>query len=72
MLRELADRNQAEAGSCLCAARMCFERLGLVDEGLEWSRRALKKDNASTEHTLRARCNVYMGIGLILQVSLQW
>lgn len=36
--------------------------------GLEWSRRALKKDDSSPNHFLRSRCNVYLGIGNMLKV----
>ncbi len=67
VFRELGERNEADAGSCLAVARMCYERLHLNDEGIEWSKRALKKDMASQDRSLRARANVYLGIGLILK-----
>ena len=67
VFRELADRNQADAGSCLCMAKLCYEKLNLYEEGLEWSKRALKKDDADVNHALKARCNIYLGIGYSLR-----
>ena len=67
VFRELAEKNQAGAGECICTARLCYERLHLYDEGLVWARRALKKDDASSDHFLRARCNIYIGIGCALK-----
>ena len=67
VFRELAQKNQADAGSCLCTAKLCYERLHLYEEGLTWSKRALKKDDASSDHNLRARCNMFLGIGYTLQ-----
>ena len=51
--RDLADKNQADCGTCLCMARMCYDRLHLYEEGMEWARRALKKDDATQDHQLR-------------------
>ena len=66
VFRELADRNHADAGACLAAARICFEQLRLHEEGLAWARRALKKDTSWQERALRARCLIYIGLGCIL------
>ena len=69
VFRELADRNQADAGTCLVAAKLCYERLHRYDEGLRWAETALKKDRATTEQSLRARCNIYLGMGNVLLVK---
>ena len=58
---------QAGAGECICTARLCYEKLHLYEEGLAWARRALRKDDASSDHFLRARCNIYIGIGCALK-----
>ncbi len=71
VLRELGcgERNQADVGTCLCAARICYERLHLYREGETWSERALRKDAASPDRPLRARCCVYLGLGHTLRVK---
>lgn len=67
VFRELAAKHQADAGACLCTARLCYERLHLHEEGLEWARRALRKDDSTSEHALRARANLFVGVGLTLR-----
>ncbi len=54
---------------CMCAARMCYERLHLYQEGCWWSERALRKDDASPDHPLRVRSNIYVGLGHTLRVK---
>ena len=69
VFRELAERNQADAGSCLVAAKLCYERLHRYAEGLTWAETALKKGSATADHFLKARCNIYLGIGNVLLVK---
>eukprot|EP00095_Tigriopus_kingsejongensis_P000698 maker-scaffold58_size443543-snap-gene-2.14 protein:Tk00698 transcript:maker-scaffold58_size443543-snap-gene-2.14-mRNA-1 annotation:"tetratricopeptide repeat protein 7b" len=69
IFRELGQRNQADAGSCLVMAKFCYERLHLYDEGLEWAQRALKRDRKISDQFLKGRCNVYIGIGYLLLVK---
>ena len=45
---------KAGAGECICTARLCYEKLHLYEEGLAWARRALRKDDASSDHFLHA------------------
>jgi tetratricopeptide (TPR) repeat protein len=67
VFRELSEKNQVSAGASLCTARLCYEKLHMYEEGLLWSQRALKKDDSSSDHFLRARCNLYIGIGCMLK-----
>ena len=69
VFREIAERNQADAGVCLAVAKMCFEMLHLYDEGIAWAKRALKKDSTSQDRFLRARCNIFLGIGHMLKAK---
>eukprot|EP00096_Caligus_rogercresseyi_P009540 TRINITY_DN3245_c0_g1_i2.p1 TRINITY_DN3245_c0_g1~~TRINITY_DN3245_c0_g1_i2.p1 ORF type:complete len:911 (+),score=237.41 TRINITY_DN3245_c0_g1_i2:189-2921(+) len=61
--RQVAHINAEEIGPCLVMARLCYEKLARHEEGLEWSKRALKKDKSGFH---KGRCNVYLGIGYSL------
>ncbi|XP_046387434.1 tetratricopeptide repeat protein 7B [Ischnura elegans] len=50
---------------CLLAARLCYEHLNRVSEGVEWSRRAIGREQGSPSG-LMARCQLHLGIGLHL------
>jgi tetratricopeptide (TPR) repeat protein len=43
--------------------------LNSYEEGLEWSKRALKKDASTQDRLLKARCNLFLGIGSLLMVK---
>lgn len=47
---------------CLLAARLCYANLNLVQEGIDWSHKALLKEAASPQG-LQSRCHLYIGIG---------
>ena len=47
---------------CLLAARICYEELNMVEEGIKWSQQALQKDSTNTQG-LQSRCHLYIGIG---------
>ncbi|KAG8235328.1 hypothetical protein J437_LFUL003611 [Ladona fulva] len=50
---------------CLLAARLCYEHLNRVSEGVEWSRKALSHEQSNPSGLL-ARCHLHLGIGLHL------
>ena len=70
--REIAERLKKEkgkmmdAGSFLSAARLCYERLGLYEEGISWATKALESDEARDNNYMAARANVYVGIGHLI------
>ncbi|XP_008208439.1 tetratricopeptide repeat protein 7B isoform X1 [Nasonia vitripennis] len=47
---------------CLLAARLCYEHLNRVSEGIEWSQKALQREMANPQG-LQSRCHLYIGIG---------
>ncbi|KAK0159729.1 hypothetical protein PV327_010814 [Microctonus hyperodae] len=47
---------------CLLSARLCYEHLNLIKEGIEWSQKALQRETASPQG-LQSRCHLYIGIG---------
>jgi len=55
----LAEKNQADAGVCLAAARICYESLAAWDEGVEWAERAKKKDDATPDHLMRFGVKIF-------------
>ncbi|XP_069174246.1 tetratricopeptide repeat protein 7B isoform X6 [Procambarus clarkii] len=55
----------AEPHYCLLAARICFQQLGKIEEGLEWVDKALKSSEERNS-VLAARCHLYCGLGLTL------
>ena len=70
--REISERLKKEkgkmmdAGSFLSAARLCYERLGLYEEGILWATRALESEEARDNNYMAARANVYVGIGHLI------
>lgn len=60
-LKESSKLVPHDAIQCLMSARICYEHLGLVKEGLEWSQHALSKDTARGLRPSRAQ--LYVGIG---------
>lgn len=56
---------------CLMSARICYEQLGLVEEGLKYAQEALKRD---TKGLRVSRTQLYVGIGyqqMMLKSSLK-
>ncbi|XP_015591073.1 tetratricopeptide repeat protein 7B isoform X2 [Cephus cinctus] len=47
---------------CLLAARLCYEQLNLIQEGIDWSQKALQRETTSPQG-LQSRCHLYIGIG---------
>ena len=66
ILSEVAQQRPDDASVCLLAARMCYERLDLLSEGVSWAQRALDTEQKHPQDLL-ARCHLYLGIGLYLQ-----
>lgn len=69
VFREISERLKKEkgkimdVGSFLSAARICYERLGLYEEGISWASRALDSGEAGDNNYMAARANVYVGMG---------
>ena len=66
VLTEVAQQSPRDSSVCLLAARMCYERLDLLADGVVWARRALDTERQHPQELL-ARCHLYLGIGLYLQ-----
>merc|ERR1719260_584534 len=66
VLQEVAEQRPLDASICLLAARLCYEKLDLLSEGVVWAEKALAREEAVPQD-LRARCHLYLGIGLYLQ-----
>ncbi|XP_071524615.1 tetratricopeptide repeat protein 7B isoform X2 [Panulirus ornatus] len=65
VLHEVHRLLPAEPHYCLLAARICFQQLGKIQEGLEWVDKALKSSEERNS-VLAARCHLYHGLGLTL------
>jgi len=66
VLQEVAQQRSNDASTCLLAARLCYEKLDLLSEGVVWAEKALAREEAMPQD-LRARCHLYLGIGHYLQ-----
>jgi len=66
LLREVAEQRPDDASTCLLAARLCYEKLDLLSEGIAWAERALSREEGAPQD-LRARCHLYLGVGRYLQ-----
>merc|ERR1719154_74577 len=66
VLQEVSQQRSDDASTCLLAARLCYEKLDLLAEGVVWAEKALGREEAVPQD-LRARCHLYLGIGLYLQ-----
>ena len=58
----MAEQRPDDASTCLLAARLCYEKLDLLSEGIAWAERALEREE-SVPQDLRARCHLYLGVG---------
>ena len=66
VLSEVAHQQPNDSSICLLAARMCYEKLDSLSEGVTWSKRALETEQEHPQGLL-ARCHLYLGVGLYLQ-----
>ena len=66
VLDEVAQQRPNDSSVCLMAARMCYERLDLLSEGVVWAEKALETEMKYPQELL-SRCHLYLGIGLYLQ-----
>lgn len=62
VLKVVARLSPQKVMPCLLAARLCYEHLNMVKEGVEWSQKALQRETASPQG-LQSRCHLYIGIG---------
>lgn len=59
-LKESSKLSPGDTVQLLLSAKLCYEQLGLIHEGLELSNEALRKESKGT----RSRAQLYVGIGL--------
>ncbi|XP_012231567.1 tetratricopeptide repeat protein 7B isoform X2 [Linepithema humile] len=62
VLKVVARLSPQKVMPCLLAARLCYEQLNLINEGVEWSQKALQRETASPQG-MQSRCHLYIGIG---------
>ncbi|XP_011860003.1 PREDICTED: tetratricopeptide repeat protein 7B isoform X6 [Vollenhovia emeryi] len=62
VLKVVARLSPQKVMPCLLAARLCYEQLNMVNEGIEWSQKALQRETASPQG-MQSRCHLYIGIG---------
>ncbi|XP_076056869.1 tetratricopeptide repeat domain 7 isoform X2 [Oratosquilla oratoria] len=67
VLREVNRLLPNEPHYCLLAAKVYFQRLNKIEEGLEWVAKALKCAEEKSNSAFISRCLVYQGIGLMLK-----
>ncbi|RLU17711.1 hypothetical protein DMN91_009948 [Ooceraea biroi] len=62
VLKVVARLSPQKVMPCLLAARLCYEQLNMISEGIEWSQKALQREMASPQG-MQSRCHLYIGIG---------
>ncbi|XP_043275084.1 tetratricopeptide repeat protein 7B isoform X2 [Venturia canescens] len=62
VLKVVARLSPSKVVPCLLAARLCYEHLNMIKEGVEWSQKALQRETSSPQG-LQSRCHLYIGIG---------
>ncbi|XP_076296118.1 LOW QUALITY PROTEIN: tetratricopeptide repeat domain 7 [Lasioglossum baleicum] len=62
VLKVVARLSPQKVMPCLLAARLCYEQLNMIKEGIEWSQKALQRETASSQG-MQSRCHLYIGIG---------
>ncbi|XP_018399048.1 PREDICTED: tetratricopeptide repeat protein 7B isoform X3 [Cyphomyrmex costatus] len=62
VLKVVARLSPQKVMPCLLAARLCYEQLNMINEGIEWSQKALQREMASSQG-MQSRCHLYIGIG---------
>jgi len=68
VLKEVAEMNEKDASPCLLAARLCYEKLNLLAEGIDWAEKALEREEDYPQD-LKPRCHLYIGIGHYLKAT---
>ncbi|XP_011646054.2 tetratricopeptide repeat protein 7B [Pogonomyrmex barbatus] len=62
VLKVVARLSPQKVMPCLLAARLCYEQLNIINEGIEWSQKALQREMANPQG-MQSRCHLYIGIG---------
>ncbi|XP_012272364.1 tetratricopeptide repeat protein 7B [Orussus abietinus] len=62
VLKVVARLSPQKVMPCLLAARVCYEQLNSIQEGIDWSQKALQREMANPQG-LQSRCHLYIGIG---------
>lgn len=62
VLEVVAKLSSQKVVPCLLAAKLCYEHLNLIKEGIDWSQKALQRETANPQG-LQSRCQLYIGIG---------
>ncbi|XP_014479485.1 PREDICTED: tetratricopeptide repeat protein 7B isoform X3 [Dinoponera quadriceps] len=62
VLKVVARLSPQKVMPCLLAARLCYEQLNMINEGIEWSQKALQRETANPQG-MQSRCHLYIGIG---------
>ncbi|XP_066581343.1 tetratricopeptide repeat protein 7B [Prorops nasuta] len=62
VLKVVARLSPQRVMPCLLAARLCYEQLNLIQEGIKWSQKALQRETGNNQG-MQSRCHLYIGIG---------
>ncbi|XP_033190579.1 tetratricopeptide repeat protein 7B isoform X1 [Bombus vosnesenskii] len=62
VLKVVARLSPQKVMPCLLAARLCYEQLNMIKEGIEWSQKALQRETSNSQG-MQSRCHLYIGIG---------
>ncbi|XP_011309918.1 tetratricopeptide repeat protein 7B [Fopius arisanus] len=62
VLQIVAKLSPQKVMPCLLAARLCYEQINRIKDGIEWSQKALQRE-ISNPQGLQSRCHLYIGIG---------
>ncbi|CAL7951682.1 unnamed protein product [Xylocopa violacea] len=62
VLKVVARLSSQKVMPCLLAARLCYEQLNMIKEGIEWSQKALQRETSNSQG-MQSRCHLYIGIG---------
>ncbi|KAI5727260.1 hypothetical protein M8J76_017120 [Diaphorina citri] len=62
VLDQVARLTPTKVLPCLLAARMCFQNLNKLAEGIKWVQKALSREQAHPQNLL-SRCYLFLGIG---------
>lgn len=63
VLKQVSQMLPNKVVPCLVAARICYQHLNQVQQGLEWSTNALNRQISHPHNNLLSRCHLYIGIG---------
>ncbi|XP_043249151.1 tetratricopeptide repeat protein 7B [Colletes gigas] len=62
VLKVVARLSPQKVMPCLLAAKLCYEQLNMIKEGIEWSQKALQRETSNSQG-MQSRCHLYIGIG---------